>query len=501
MSLPVLQLSLRQIENLVCNSIKSLCVRFTGLRTIADAGRTRHDAALKRIIAVVSATLHLSIGFQLVDSKGSIHPATDRSRPKLPTSRLLKTMSLVDFLIVTPLDQEWVSARKVLRKRMYKKPVRPTIYYLWTHPLHKSRPDDAYLVVGAAMPKMGQTNAAAFVTAVIKDWKPRYIIMIGIAGGLAPKTVALGDVVVPETIHGYVLGDVTGRKADFTFRPTQDRTGVALFNEIRHLRNDPITSRAWKCKCLAGAGKMKLQLGREPELHLADIASGNKVVKSTNFARRLRDLFGNKTLAVEMEGQGLMEAIYQSAEPRTALMVRGISDYANTAKSKLEKTSKQAWRKLAAANAARLVRMLLNEKPDNPISPLYKLHLKNESGAELLTVPREYRLMEEGAQNLLFRNLISRSEPTPSLKLTLHCKRDSEPILPNRARCTVWESNQSERPVPPEDNGVFKFPAAETGIRLDLFLAFKTKVDQVEVSCVDDFGRNVKATWASKVKT
>jgi nucleoside phosphorylase len=295
-------------------------------------------------------------------------------------------MSLVDFLIVTPLDQEWVAARKVMRKRMYKKRIGPTRYYLWTHRPHQSHQDDAYLVVGAAMPKMGQTNASAFVTAAIKDWKPRYIIMIGIAGGLAPKTVALGDVVVPETIRGYVFGDVTGRKVVFTFRPTQDRTGAALFNGVRDLRNDSVTSQAWKSECHARASKMKLRLGRQPELHLADIASGNKVVKSAKFARELRRLFGNKTLAVEMEGQGLLEAIYQSAEPMTALMVRGISDHANAAKSRLEKTSKEGWRKFAAANAAGLVRILLNEKPDDPISPHYKLNLKNESGAGLLNI-------------------------------------------------------------------------------------------------------------------
>ena len=66
---------------------------------------------------------------------------------------------------------------------------------------------------------MGNEDAAVATTRIIHRWQPKHVLMVGIAGGVAGK-VALGDIVVADTIYYYELAKLTpdgveGRPADF----------------------------------------------------------------------------------------------------------------------------------------------------------------------------------------------------------------------------------------------------------------------------------------------
>ena len=62
----------------------------------------------------------------------------------------------------------------------------------------------------------GQSLAAVFSTHSVNEWKPARIVLMGIAGSLASDRLRLGDVVVPDTIYGYEVGDAVGRRIALT---------------------------------------------------------------------------------------------------------------------------------------------------------------------------------------------------------------------------------------------------------------------------------------------
>src|SRR5689334_1001900 len=65
-----------------------------------------------------------------------------------------------------------------------------------------------YTVVVTQLPDMGNPDASITTTRVIQRWKPRQVLMVGIAGGVQDK-VALGDVVVSQFAFYYEPGKLT----------------------------------------------------------------------------------------------------------------------------------------------------------------------------------------------------------------------------------------------------------------------------------------------------
>lgn len=84
-----------------------------------------------------------------------------------------------------------------------------------------------------------------------------------------------------------------------------------------------------------------------PRIHYGTIASGDAVVRDGTLRDSLRDRFG--ILCIEMEAAGLMDDF-------PCLVIRGISDYADSHKNKL-------WQPYAAAAAAAYAKELLCRIP------------------------------------------------------------------------------------------------------------------------------------------
>ena len=61
---------------------------------------------------------------------------------------------------------------------------------------------ESYTVVVVMLLGMGNEEAAVATTRVIQRWQPEHVLMVGIAGGV-PGKVALGDVVVTDSIYYY----------------------------------------------------------------------------------------------------------------------------------------------------------------------------------------------------------------------------------------------------------------------------------------------------------
>lgn len=149
----------------------------------------------------------------------------------------------------------------------------------------------------------------------ILAFEPRYVLVVGVAGGLGKAK--LGDVVVANRICAYEYG-----KIDHGFHPRDSfdsptdgsLAGAALTLESR--------DSLWY--------QESGQLRSKPTIHVGHVASGDKVVddRSDAFFQAVMDSRPT-VIAVEMEGAGVAAAIQDARELQRQVgfgMIRGISD-------------------------------------------------------------------------------------------------------------------------------------------------------------------------------
>ncbi|MBK7385628.1 MAG: HEAT repeat domain-containing protein [Methanothrix sp.] len=216
-----------------------------------------------------------------------------------------KSPSLADVVILTVLPEEYGS----IRDRLSEPSPPPDMgdvpnRYAWKFgkTFCKNLNADYKIAVGM-IGRAGTTEGALAAGEAVRLWRPKYVLVSGIAGGLPdPKEIdsrpRLGDVVVADIIYGYEYG-----KLEREFKPRANwtyRTDQALFNSAMAYAS----SGGWR-------GLIKAEPPGEctPQVVRGEIASGDQVVDDpTNdfFAQALE--MWPKINAVEMEGAGAAAA-------------------------------------------------------------------------------------------------------------------------------------------------------------------------------------------------
>jgi len=232
-----------------------------------------------------------------------------------------------------------------------------------------------------------------------------------------------------------------------------------------------------------------------PRLHLGVTASGNTVAKSKTFAEALRRSIHPKIIGVEMEADGVFEAVWGSGTRADVLMIRGISDFADDNKGRLEQETKGAWRRWAAGNTGRLLSALLDRAPvENSISPSLTVDLTPDTNRAVLLQDGVY-LDGEGCYNLAFPKIIARTTPTPELQLSiLGLTASVTEVRPERALCTVSyaDGRRTLYPPLPGVRSRFVLPRVEEEIIVSVSLAFESgneELQSIKVLAVDEYGR------------
>jgi nucleoside phosphorylase len=196
----------------------------------------------------------------------------------------------------------------------------------------------------------GNVDAASAIQDLIKAWLPRYVVVLGIAGGVPRSELSLGDVVVADCLieyeHAKELRDLTER------RPRYHRTNALVLDRVRALEG-------WQ----GPVPRPRPPASRKtPRVFVGPIATGEKVVASTDARDRLRSLHP-LLLAVETESAGVASIVWQNPEPPGLVVIRGISDMADEKKD-------DRWRMYAASAAASFLLSLLTEGRIEPtLSP------------------------------------------------------------------------------------------------------------------------------------
>ena len=105
-------------------------------------------------------------------------------------------------------------------------------------------------IVYARQEEMGMTAAVTLTMKLIEHFRPRFVIMVGIAAGIAPTDVAeqiYGDVVVADMIWNYTSGkfvspdrtDIRFGNVGFISRPAVVKTDGALLEYVRKAAASP----------------------------------------------------------------------------------------------------------------------------------------------------------------------------------------------------------------------------------------------------------------------
>lgn len=247
--------------------------------------------------------------------------------------------------------------------------------------VHQFDASDSYDVVLRHLGDRGNIASGLGTSTLIEDFRPPYILLVGVAGGVRGRDkTQLGDIVVPVFIEGYEMRKLSGTHtagvtAFSKFLDWKNLSWNGLFSRqkstaigksrkraiaydhpgYRLVRNlaEPIgNSSDW----LQNVDQTRRPDGREsqPKTIFGPLIYGEKILGDDEheYQRTVLEEFDN-AVAVDMESGGVGRAIYQARVTRhynpVYLVVRGISDFTNES---LNDDTRREWKPYAAHVAA-----------------------------------------------------------------------------------------------------------------------------------------------------
>jgi nucleoside phosphorylase len=245
-------------------------------------------------------------------------------------------------------------------------------FYLFEHP--SSDPQRPYRCAATLIGQMGHPTAALATDSLLRRWNPRTVVMVGLAGGIS-RDVRVGDVVAAEVVDSYLdrskaVPSKEAGRFEFELAGEPYRPSSNLTNKLKNFEfTCPEAYECWRNRCsahletLLDAELRDQLLAKEllrPTIALktGHMASGPVVGAAKPFLDWLRSR-NRAYLALEMEAAGFRAAISERADPQNCLVLRGICDYGDQRKKKLDKVRDGAFRRYAMQNVIRLLWALL----------------------------------------------------------------------------------------------------------------------------------------------
>jgi len=175
---------------------------------------------------------------------------------------------------------------------------------------------------------MGMAATATLASKMIDIYRPRYIIMSGVTGGIRER-VKLGDIIIADPSYDWGSGKYEIIDGQRKFSPNPDQ--LRLSPDIR-----PDLVKASKDEAMLAAIRSSFP-GSKPdkllECHVEAVASGAAVLTDATMVEEIK-AHNRKLHGVEMEIYGLMMAAELCAKPRPlAFSVKAVSDFADPAKT------------------------------------------------------------------------------------------------------------------------------------------------------------------------
>lgn len=258
-----------------------------------------------------------------------------------------------DFVVITPLEEEREALLALLPgfRRLPPDEQDIRIYYEAEVPISDHNGARAsYQIIVVSPIGMGRLEAANVTSDSIRRFRPRYVILCGIAGAVAADA-SLGDILIADQFIDYELQKLTNDQSQIRYQTF--RADPRLLGAAQHLRG-------W-----VNYIKIARPLPAIPRRHFGPIASGDKVIAN----RQILEQYVHdwpKMIGVEMEGSGVASAAFQAVDKPGVLMIRGVSDFADKNKSTDEVAK---WREYACGVASAYTIALLHSVPVPAIKP------------------------------------------------------------------------------------------------------------------------------------
>ncbi|MBU2431290.1 MAG: hypothetical protein KKH99_11420, partial [Proteobacteria bacterium] len=188
-------------------------------------------------------------------------------------------------------------------------------------------------VVTATQHQMGIAASATLTLKMIKNFKPKYICMAGIAAGKKGEG-NFGDIIIPTEVWDYGSGKITEKDEktsaetnDFLFKP--DPKYLSLDVELKELLNKnfrPILDTIkndWK----------SIKPDSSLNIIKGPMACGSIVVQDESIIEKYIDPHNRKLKGLDMESYGVFYAAENSFMPKPKVLVcKSICDFADTHK-------------------------------------------------------------------------------------------------------------------------------------------------------------------------
>lgn len=258
--------------------------------------------------------------------------------------------SRIDFVLVTTLSEERDAVLDKLPGYSQLPPAKDDIRTYFQADLPVTFSDNSagiYHIIVMCLLGMGRVQAVAATVDAIRRWHPRYIVLIGIAGGIAARSIQIGDILISDQVVDYELQKLAPDGPEV--RWDVQRADTRLLNACNNFR-----SASWQELI-----KIKRPDRGKPSRHTGPIASGDKVIAFSDVLARYQDVWP-KLLGVEMEAAGVATATVQSPDRPGFFMVRGVSDLADENKGS---SDVKKWRSYACDAAASFAIALLQSGP------------------------------------------------------------------------------------------------------------------------------------------
>jgi nucleoside phosphorylase len=274
----------------------------------------------------------------------------------------------VDIALYVALSEEFHSVQKELGRGFGPVELPDMALTCFIGSIPSNLPNRCLRIVVTPAGKMGAQRAANVTSTIVDRFKPKHVVVLGIAGSLAEE-LQPGDVFIPDRVVEYLANSATVGSDNWTFQTSGNHflTDPRLLNrwELMPSTQGEIFG-AWQREALdrfkriidkdalAALKAAGLQMRPQSELFAGDdrgLASGPAVGKGKAFVTWLKTQVDRKLAAIEMESAGVYDAAFIRTPAPRVIAIRGISDFADERKAILETAAKGGFRKLAVTNA------------------------------------------------------------------------------------------------------------------------------------------------------
>lgn len=255
-----------------------------------------------------------------------------------------------DVAIVTAVKVETEAVKK-LSTQWKKEPMgddSTTLYYT-TEFINNGRKLN---VVTAQQSEMGMTAAATLSCKIIERYRPKYIIMVGIAAGIGNEK-NYGDIIVATEVWNYSSGKyVSVKEADesMLLQFTPEPKSIQLNATIAEIVSQDFRGKLFEIK----QGWQEAPI-YDLNLVCGPLACGCAVVSNKEIVEELIKKHSRKTVGLDMESYGIFYAARHQPGSAIPICIKSICDFADSEKG-------DNYQKYAAYTSANFTKYLIEEQ-------------------------------------------------------------------------------------------------------------------------------------------